>query len=72
MRLTVYLRLVCGKAVAAEERRSSETEVEEIAVKTVNRHRRKQGLTQDQISWGIGNSNRLPQDLSLSQLCSVQ
>jgi hypothetical protein len=53
---------------SAEERGASEDRAEEIAARTVNKHRREEGRTPNQRTQGTGNPNHRLEDRSVDEL----
>lgn len=51
-----------------EERGRSESRAKEIAARTVNKRRRKEGRTQNKTTQGTGNPNRKLEDRSVQEL----
>lgn len=54
-----------------EERGTSESRAEEIAARTVNKRRRKEGRTQNKTTQGTGNPNRRLEDRSVHELRNI-
>lgn len=53
---------------SAEDRGASEDRAEEIAARTVNKHRREEGRTRSRTSKGTGNPNRSLEDRTVVEL----
>jgi len=54
-----------------EDRGTSESRAEEIAARTVNKRRRKEGRTPNQTTQGTGNPNRRLEDRSVHELRNI-
>jgi hypothetical protein len=53
---------------SAKERGTSESRAEEIAARTVNKRRRKEGRTQNKTTQGTGNPNRRLEERTVQEL----
>jgi plasmid stabilization system protein ParE len=56
---------------SAEDRGASEDRAEEIAARTVNKHRRTEGRTRNKTTKGTGNPNRSLEDRTVDELRNI-
>jgi hypothetical protein len=56
---------------SAEERGATDDRAEEIAARTVNKHRREEGRTRNKTSQGTGNPNKALEDRTVVELRNI-